>query len=178
MSTEPAGTPETPKPKKKLPKTALIVAAITIVQAVGFFFAFKMFAGGPQATYGHEGAHYAHEPEVTTRPAATATVEIPLMQRFRVPNKKSGVLYIYDLDVVVVSPADRKEEVEKLKTERAGEVADRLGQILRAADPQVLNEDDFRTLRLQMQAALGAIAEDPELVQRVLIPRCVPIRSD
>lgn len=170
------------KPKKKLPMTAIIIAGITIVQAAGFFMAFKMFAGGaPEPTYGAEhgeGEHHAEGDDPHAQPAVQMTAEIPLLEKLRVPNNKSGRMYMYDLDIVIVTSAEQKAEVEKLKTERAAEISDRIAQIVRAADPRVLEEDDLRTLRTQMQAAISTIAGNPEIVQRVLIPRCMPIRAE
>lgn len=173
---------ETPQPnenkkKKGLPMPVIIIAVITVAEAAAFFFAFKMLGGGPEPTHGAEsGEHYVegeggHE---TTQP--TQLVEVPLLEKFRVPNKKSGATYMYDFDVFVVVPANHKEKVEQLKGERYGEIADRIAQIVRAADPAILNEDDLQTLRVQIQHVLGSIAEDEHLIQRVLIPRCVPIR--
>ncbi|QOJ14734.1 MAG: hypothetical protein HRU75_08810 [Planctomycetia bacterium] len=173
-----AETPATaPARRKKLPTTALLIGGITIVQAVGFFFAFKMFAGPPAATLGADGQHHAagEDPKGET---SKVTTEFALLEKLRVPNNKSGRMFMYDLDVFVVVGADRRPIVEKLKTERAAEVSDRLAQIVRAADPRILEEDDLRTLRMQMQSALSTISGDPELIQRVLIPRCVPIRAD
>ncbi|MBK8914400.1 MAG: hypothetical protein IPM64_07320 [Phycisphaerales bacterium] len=172
-----AEAPAAPAKRRKLPKTAMLIGGITIVQAVGFFFAFKMFAGPPSPTLGADGQHHAagEDPAGAT---SSVTAEFSLLEKLRVPNNKSGRMFMYDLDVFVVIAADRRPIVEKLKTERAAEVSDRLAQIVRAADPRILEEDDLRTLRMQMQSALSAISGDPELIQRVLIPRCVPIRAD
>jgi hypothetical protein len=57
-----------------------------------------------------------------------------------------------------------------------GEIADAVASIVRSLDPRYLNEPDLKTFRLQVQRALGEIAADPDLIQAVLIPRCVPMR--
>ncbi|MBL8880120.1 MAG: hypothetical protein JNG88_13460 [Phycisphaerales bacterium] len=176
MAAEEAPPQAEPKKKKGLPMNVIIIAGITVAQAAGFFFAFKMLGGGPAPTHGAEGENYIEGEggHATTQPVQM--VEVPLLEKFRVPNKKSGATFMYDFDVYVVVPADHKEKIELLKEERYGEIADRIAQIVRAADPAILNEDDLQTLRVQIQHVIGGIAEDEHLIQRVLIPRCVPIR--
>lgn len=180
MAKEAPATEQQTAPRKKLPMTAIIIAGITVVQAAGFFFAFKMFAGPPAPAYGAEhgeGDHHAEGADPHQEEEHGAA-EFPLLEKVRVPNNKSGRLYMYDLDVVVVVSAARKPDVEKLKAERAAEISDRVGAIVRAADPRVLEEDDLRTLRTQIQTMLNTICGDAELVQRVLIPRCMPLRIE
>lgn len=166
------------KPKRRLPKTAIIVAVVAVVEAGVLIGAMKFMGGSsePKEAFGGEHGHYAEPPAAESQP--TARVEVALLEKFRVPNNKTGRTYLYDFDVVVSVDAAHKERVEKLKTERAGEISDRVAQIVRGADSQVLNEVDFKTLRMQIENAFGAIAGDKELIHQVLIPRCVPIRVE
>lgn len=182
MANEAAATQDAPK-KKKLPKLALLIVGISVLEAAGFFVALKMMGGGPKPSFGGDGGHggenghYVHgEEPSTTQPAGT--VEVTLLKRFRVPNGKSGRTYIYDLDLAVIVPLRHKDAIEKLAKDRSGELSDAMARLIRAAEPRVLEEDDFKTLRLQMRHALNEIAGDEEMVQRVLIPRCVPSRAD
>jgi len=77
-----------------------------------------------------------------------------------------------------VVPLDQKEHMEGLVKQRSGEIGDRIARIMRSATDRVLKEDDLRALRQQMLETLREIVEDESLIQRVLIPRFVPMRSD
>jgi flagellar basal body-associated protein FliL len=115
-------------------------------------------------------------------PAAAVSVtglgEVIVLKNFRVPNNKGGRLYIYDMDVSIVVAAGDKERLEKVIKERSGEISDTVAQIMRRATERTLTEDDLRALRHQLREGLLEIIKDEKLVQRVLIPRFVPIRAD
>ncbi len=171
---EPEAKPEAPAaPKRKLPVTLLAVVGVAVVEAAVFFIVFKSAGAGPKPVHGEES--HAIEPPAT-KPAGVA--EVTLLKSFRVPNDKTGLMFLYDMEVSVVVGLADKERMETLVKERASEIGDRVARIMRAASDRVLREDDLRALRLQIQEALGEITGSPDLVQRVLIPRFVPIRSD
>lgn len=132
----------------------------------------KPDAHGAPTTGGGHGGHYAAGGDPKD---SAATAEVMLLQKFRVPNNRTGRAILYDFDIAVVVRADRKAEMEALVKERAGEISDQVAQIVRGAEARVLQEFDFRTLRNQIQHALAGIVRDDKLVLRVLIPRCVPL---
>jgi flagellar basal body-associated protein FliL len=170
---EPGAKTETPaKPKKRFPMTVGIVLGVAIAEAAAFFIVFKFAGGGPRAAQAETG----HAIEAATQPAGVA--EVPVLKSFRVPNDKLGRMYLYDLDVSVVVPLEQKERVEGLVKQRSGEIGDRIARILRSASDRVLKEDDLRALRQQVLETLREIVEDENLIQRVLIPRFVPMRAD
>jgi flagellar basal body-associated protein FliL len=160
------------KPKKRLPLTLGIVLSVAIAEAAVFFIVFKFVGGGPQ-TAKAEGGHVV---EAASQPVGLA--EVPLLKGFRVPNDKLGRMYIYDLDLSVVVPEDHKERMEGVVKHRSAEIGDRIARIMRSATDRMLKEDDLRALRQQILEALREVVEDDNLVQRVLIPRFVPMRSD
>lgn len=162
------------KPKRRLPTTAIVIGAITLVQAAGFYTAARFFGAGPQVAYGTE-TDYLQGGDPSATPA---TVEVSLVEGFKVPNTRSGRTYIYDLDVSVKAPSHRQEEAVALVTNHRGEIGDRVARIVRASDPAVLGEPELKTLREQIRQVLGEIARDPNLIIEVFIPRCVPIRGD
>lgn len=123
----------------------------------------------------HGKADAAHDPAMSKPPRSHA--ELMLLKSFRVPNNKGGRTYIFDFDLSVVVPEKRRAEVEMLIKDRAGEIADAAARVIRSADARVLNEDDFRVLRKQLADALEKVLGDGS-VERVLIPRCVPLRLD
>ncbi len=160
-----------PPPKKRLPMTLGIVAAVAVLQGVGFFIVFKFVGGRPDAAHG-ETSHVI-EGAATSQPVTLA--EVALIKSFKVPNDKTGRMWLYDMDVAVVVRADLKERMEKLAAERAGEIADCVARIVRGATERMLKEDDLRVLRTQLVQGFNEITQDEQLIQRVLIPRFVPL---
>ncbi len=177
MADNPEQTTEAAEqPKKKgLPtKLLAIILGIAVVQGVGFFVVFKFFGGSPEAAHG-EG-NPVLEAVATTQP--TVGAEVQLLKGFKVPNDKAGVLRIYDLDLSVVVDTEQKEDIEKLVEERKASIADTVARIVRGATARMLGEDDLRVLRGQLMQGLEDIFQDDTLVQRVLIPKFVPIRAE
>jgi flagellar basal body-associated protein FliL len=162
--------------KTRMPMTVVLVVIVAIVEGLGFYTATKLFGGGPQVAYGEEGQNHVLDGEDPGSLPSTAEVE--LLKNFKVPNDKRGRLYIYDFDITVKVSAYRQEEFRQLVDSRKHEISDRIARLVRAADPPVLHEPELKTLRMQIQHAVGDIAGDQEVVLEVLIPRCVPIRSD
>lgn len=165
------------KPRKSLPvKLIVTVLVVAVVEGAGFFAASTMFGGGPKLAYGEESGENVLAGE---EPAADATtVEVSVLSKFKVPNRKSGRLMLFDLDLSVKVPSARAEEMKTLVTERQSEISDRVARIVRNASPEQLLEAELKSIRVQFIHAFGEIARDAELVQEVLIPRCVPIRAD
>ena len=175
-----AGAAAVPPAKKKgLPKTLIIILGVTIVEAGLFFAALKMFGGSPEKAHGEQagGENVLHGDEPHHEETVEA-VEIELLTKFRVPNDKSGTLFIYDLDLYVKVPKAKGEAIEKIVGERKGELSDRVARIIRGNDAGVLNEADLKTLRTQIRNSLSELAGDPEIISEVLIPRCVPMRAE
>lgn len=170
----PADAADTPaKGGSRMKTTLILVLVVAVVEGLGFFMVAKFFGGSPDPAYGADGQHVAEV--ATTQPGL---VEIELLNRFKVPNKSSGRLYIYDLDVVVSVPTDREEPMRELVKSRMGALSDCVARVIRSADPEVLDEPELKTLRLQMQHALLGVTRDEEMINQVLIPRCVPMRAD
>jgi hypothetical protein len=163
--------------KQKLSKgpmvTVALVVGVALLEGAIFFVAIKWFGAGVQPMYG-QGEHLIEEEEV----AKIETQEIQLLRGFRVPNAKDGQLKVYDLDITVVVPADDPDRLARIKEVldgRIGELSDRAARVVRGATPRSLNEDDLRTLRLQLKTEITDVVGDPDAIMRVLIPRCVPM---
>jgi hypothetical protein len=167
----------TPKRKIRVPKTLALVVVIAIIEGAGFYAATKLFGGGPQIAHGagEDRGHLLDGEQVGEVPV---TVEIEVLKKFKVPNDKRGRLYIYDFDVALKVPGHREQETTQLIDERQRELADRVARVVRAADPAILHEPELKTLRVQLQHAIGEVVGDQDIIVEVLIPRYVPIRSD
>jgi len=162
------------KRKPFLNATVIAVVVVSVVEAGVFYAAMKLFGGGPQVAYGEQ----EHVMEGQPPAAEKATLEITVVDKFRAPNRTSGRAYIFEMDVIVKVPASRKERIESLVAQHKAEIADHLARIVRAADVSVLYEPELKTLRMQVRRAMSEMAEDPDIVLEVLIPRCVPYLSD
>lgn len=137
-------------------------------------------AGKHDATGQHASAdtHGAKTSGPLTELPGAPTVEIELAKKYRVPNNSRGIAYLYDFDIAMVVESSRREQAAALVAANQAKILDRIGQIVRAAPARILDEPDFRSLRLQMRGALHEIFNDESIVQQVLIPRCLPMRTD
>lgn len=165
------------KLNSRMTMTLALVAGVAIVEAIGFYAATRFFGGGPQVAYG-EGSEGGNVLDGEDPGALPKTTEIEVLSNFKVPNDKRGRLYIYDFDLAIKTAGYREAEVKRLIGERSREISDRFARIVRAADPAVLHEPELKTLRMQAQHAVGEVIGDQDAIIEVLIPRCVPIRSD
>jgi hypothetical protein len=177
MPEDAADTNVKSKKRSRMTMTLALVGGVAIVEGIGFYAVTKMFGGGPQVVHGAEGSEGnlldGEEPG-----EIPLSVEVELLKGFRVPNERKGRLYIYDFDVTVKVPGRRQEEAAKLVEGRRGEISDHVARIVRAADPATLQEPDLKTLRLKLQHTIGEVFGDQDIIIEILIPRCVPIRSD
>ncbi len=171
---DPAPPPAPPKPRSKLPLVLGVAVGVALVEAGVFFAVFKMSGSGPAPAHGEES--HVVEGEAVIEPAGIAEVQV--FKNFRVPNDKSGRLFIYDVDLSVVVPLAEKEKVETLVKENLAAIGDHAARVIRGASERVLREDDLRALREQLLDALREALGDDKIIQRVLIPRLVPLRSD
>jgi hypothetical protein len=170
-----APAPEPKKKGKNMVTLLGVVLGVAVLEGAGFFAAIKFFGGGPAATHGATEEHVVQDPLPKAEAGCT---EVELLKRFRVPNTKSGLIVIWDFDISVSVPTARKPQMEEVVKNRAGEISDRLAQIIRQAGPRVLGEDDFATLRVLMKQALDEVVGDSQVIERVLIPRAVPMRTE
>lgn len=172
MADQPA--PAETKSKRGTMITLVLVLGVALIEGGVFFVLMKYMGGGPSPTYGEE----THAIPEELRPEETRTVEIELVERFRVPNNKSGQTIIYEMDASAVVRAARQAEMEEFLAQRTAEVADRIAQILRQASARVMEEDDLGTLKLLLRQGLSELIGDDALLQAVLIPRLVPLPVD
>jgi flagellar basal body-associated protein FliL len=171
MAEEPGGIEDAPK--KGFPKKLVgIVLGIALLQGGAFFAVFKMAGSSPEPAHG-EDSHVIEGP-VDPSPQ---WVEVALVRSFKVPNNKSGRIVIYDIDLSVVVSAEHHEKLKQIAEAHAGEIQDQVARIIRGATDQMLQEDDLELLRSQLYEGLVEIVRESELIDRVLIPRFVPIPS-
>lgn len=137
-------------------------------------------SGEAHGAAGQPGAHDSapHGAAAAESPAIAITddlTEVTITRPLRVPNGKSGRITIFDIEVSVVVPAPQAEAVKALADSRASEIADRVARVVRAANDAILREDDLGTIRRQIGAQMNEVFGNDKLVQRVLLPRFVPM---
>ena len=172
-------TAASPKGGKKSMMLIGIILAVTALEGVGFFFLMKMFYATPKPAYGEnsEAGEHAIPEEHPEQVGPTRSAEVKLVERFKVPNSAKGISFLYDFDIAILVPEAEKEAALLLVAASEAQIRDRVSQLVRAASARVLEEVDFKTLRMQIQEALGEIFHNDHLVIQVLSPRCVPIRA-
>lgn len=153
-------------PKKSGNLKVLIAAAIVVALEAGTVAATMKMSSGPKA---------AMAEQVTTAPAAPVErdVEVKLIDA-KLPNSKSGRLWIYDLGVVAKVAEKNKEKVTELFAQREAEIRDKVRTIISSADPKALEEPGLETVRRQISYQLEqSIGKD--MIKELLIPKCTPI---
>jgi flagellar basal body-associated protein FliL len=164
-----------PKPKRKIPKTAVIIAVISVVEAATFYGLTSFMGAGPDVAHGQEAGDDFTAGEDPSQKVVTA--EIALLSGFKVPNDKRGQSYMYDLEVYLKVRDTDQEMLNAFVESHRGEVSDRIAGIVRGADPTMLHEPELKTLRLKIRHMLNELLGDSEVVIEVLIPTCVPMRA-
>ena len=177
-----------------------------VIEAGVLFGAFKMLGSAPPAAQGatlagKEGEHGldaddgpveepksadgkeakpekgAPEPPKLTKKGKYA---LPVIE-FRAPNKVSGRMLLYDVSIEVQVLGINYHEVEEKLKARKALISDRIRTIIAQTDPEKLNgqaEPGLETLKRQVKMQLEEIIGGHDLVEEVLVPRCIPFRAD
>ena len=107
------------------------------------------------------------------------TAEVQVLD-FKAQNKQTGRLILYDLSVFVVVKSESESQVKDTIAARKALITDRIRTIIAQNDPEKLgggSEPGLETLRRQVKHQLDEIVGDG-LIEEVLIPRCIPFRTD
>ena len=167
--------------KALLGKLPVLVGGVMVVEAVILIAGCKMFGGGPGTAEGVEPGHGdqalvdGHE----TFDAPPEMVEVAV-DSFRAPNRLNGRTYLYDVEISVRVKSDVSDQVRRKLESSTALVRDRMNRIVAGMDPEKLNgaaEPGLETLRRQVKYQLDLIVGEG-LIEEVLIPRCIPYRTD
>ncbi len=129
----------------------------------------KHFAASPAAAQGAPQVRGLEGQEIEKK---TQVVDLEVV-KLRAQNERAQRLITYDLDVFVSVSDGNKDKVSEVLQRRKATVQDRLGRVVRAAEPERFIEPDLRTLRKQFQVELAQIVGDEGVIQEVLIPSIV-----
>jgi flagellar basal body-associated protein FliL len=173
-----------------LTKLPVLFGGAMVIEAVVLFAGFKFLGAAPKSASaveipsgkeggGGETKKDANGKEIPAEPSLTGQVELPLVD-FRAPNKQSGRTFLYDVTIVVSCKAEKQDKLKELISSRDALIKDRVRTIIAEMDPEKLgggSEPGLETLRRQIKFQLDKILEDG-LVDEVLVPRCIPFRTD
>lgn len=190
----PAGHGEKPAAEKgggggMMTRLPVLLGGVMIIEAVVLFAGFKFIGGGsPHQAAGAElveGGEGAAGGEGHGEGAGKApldknrNVEMSVVE-FRAQNKMSGRTFLYDVSIWVVTKGEFEEKVRAAIKDREALIKDRIRTIIAQSDPEKLgggSEPGLETLRRQVKHQLDDIIGE-NMVQEVLIPRCIPFRTD
>jgi flagellar basal body-associated protein FliL len=174
-----------------LTRTPVLLGGVMLIEALVLFAGFKFVgAGRPRAAAGAEltpeeqveegGKSEGEKGEKGTRsPDKKKSVEVDVLD-FKAPNKMTGRTFVYDLKISILTRAEYESRVEETIKERKGLIQDRLRTIIAQSDPEKLggaSEPGLETLRRQVKFQLDEIIGEG-LIDEVLVPRCIPFRTD
>jgi flagellar basal body-associated protein FliL len=172
-------------------KLPVLLGGVMLIEAVVLFAGFKFIGGGsPRAAVGAElamekapatgdgkGGEGDKGAGATVDPKSS--VELQVVD-FRAPNKVSGRTFLYDVSIYVVTKAEFEDKVKAMILSRDALIKDRIRTIIAQSDPEKLgggSEPGLETLRRQVKYQLDEIIGDG-LISEVLVPRCIPFRTD
>jgi flagellar basal body-associated protein FliL len=184
-----AKSAEKPAAGGKKKQTLLMLGILLGVMALeggGIYFGVKFLGGGPKTVAaeglapaaGSEGGHGGGRGgEGDKGGVVTQDAELQVV-KFRAPNMKSGRLFLYDIEVYVKTKREKADVLKKLIDGYKATIEDRLGRVVRSAEPQDLQEDGLETIRRQVRHELTQIVGDEKMIDEILIPRCTPFKVD
>jgi flagellar basal body-associated protein FliL len=99
---------------------------------------------------------------------------------FKAPNKVSGRTFLFDVSIFATTKGTNEDKVKSAIKDREALIKDRVRTIIAQSDPEKLlgsAEPGLETLRRQVKYQLDEIVGEG-LIDEVLVPRCIPVRSD
>lgn len=150
--------------KKKSPiKAILIVVIVMVVEAVGMFMFLK--AGGPSESHAGEHAHLQFDP-------GEETIEIEVVSD-KFQNLQTGVVWIWDIQVVVQVKSKHADRVQAELERRSAEIREGISGIISRAQHVQLKEPERVTLNRQLSAYFSKVFDPMSegIIERVFIPR-------
>jgi hypothetical protein len=172
-----------------------MLGGVMIVEAIVLFAGIKFLGGGPKpvgasvlteeaGAAGGEHGEVQKDEHGNPIPGAShaakgKTAEVPVLD-FKAQNRQTGRMLLYDLSVFVVVKSESEQQVKDTIAARKALITDRIRTIIAQNDPEKLgggSEPGLETLRRQVKHQLDEIVGDG-LIEEVLIPRCIPFRTD
>lgn len=171
------------KPKAKgglLTKLPVLLGGVMLIEGAVLFAGFKMFGAKPASA---DAAALATDGTGAAGDKGTGkkgkTVELPVGD-YKALNRANGRTFLYDISIYVAVKADNQQKVTDAFNDAKALIEDRIRTIIAESDPDKLgggSEPGLETLRRQIKYQLDRVVGDG-IVDEVLIPRCIPFRTD
>lgn len=174
-----------------LTKLPVLLGGVMIIEAFVLFAGFKMISGSPapasgadielsthEPSSGHEEEKDAHgNPIKKVDPKSSVEVEVLTL---KASNRQSGRTFFYDVQIKIITRQANEEKVKSIIAAKSGLIQDRIRTIIAQSEPAKLQgetEPGLETLKRQVKYQLDEIIGEG-YVDEVLVPRCVPFRTD
>ena len=185
--TPPAAPEKSPATGGLLGRTPVLLGTVMLLEAAVLFAGFKMLGGGGPstaagaelATEGDDSHGDGHGGKGGKSSDKKKQVEL-LVVEFKAPNKASGRTFLYDVAIYLVTKAEQEKHVKDTLKEREALIKDRIRTIIAQSDPEKLtggSEPGLETLRRQVKYQLDIILGEG-VIEEVLVPKCIPFRTD
>lgn len=159
------------KPKGKL-KPLILVGALMLGEGVGIFALMKVFGEPPHEVVAEPpDEHEMADPLKLGEQAEAKLCEIDAF------NRKEGRLYVYHIQLTALVDAKDAETITKFVEVRAASIADRVQAVIRAADPEDLNDPSLETVKRQLLFELNNLLGGKEMIRGVLVSKLLQSRT-
>jgi len=155
--------------KRRLPIKSILIIALIMLAEGGLFAVYVIMKPSPSSAQGAVGAG-AEAP-------AEQTAEAVIIENGRFPNRKTGRLYMYDLEIAIQVEKTIFDRIEKLRVANEALIRDRIRAIVAKAEPSYFDEHELQTLKRQIKMMLDEIFGD-DTVREVFIKTCNPYRIE
>lgn len=165
-----------------LTKLPVLLGGVMLIEGAVLFAGFKMFGAKPHASDGatlatSDSGDGAAGDKGTAKKGKT--VEIPVGD-YKALNRTNGRTFLYDISIYVVTKSENEPKVNDALKDSKALIEDRIRTIIAESDPEKLgggSEPGLETLRRQVKYQLDRIVGDG-VIDEVLVPRCIPFRTD
>jgi flagellar basal body-associated protein FliL len=165
-----------------LTKLPVLLGGVMLIEGAVLFGGFKLFGARPapadaaMLSTGDSAEGAAGEKGSAKK---GKTVEVPVGD-YKALNRTNGRTFLYDISIYVETKAENEQKVTDAFKDAKALIEDRIRTIIAESDPDKLgggSEPGLETLRRQVKYQLDRIVGDG-IINEVLIPRCLPFRTD
>jgi flagellar basal body-associated protein FliL len=168
MSPENDNTPnQAPGRSGRLPVKSILVIALIMLAEGGLFAIYVVMKPSPQSAEAAVGAQTPKD----------HTAEAVIIENGRFPNRKTGRLYMYDMEIAVQLDEAVAQRVKELRTANEALILDRIRAIVARAEPSYFDENELQTLKRQIKVMLEEVFGE-DTVKEVFIKTCNPYRIE
>lgn len=160
-----------PSRKSKL-KPLILIGALMLGEGAGIFAVMKFFAGPPKPTLAGEDQADLEDPFHLSDQAEIDLCEVDAF------NRKEGKLHVYHMVLSALVAAEDVDKIKRFVEERSASIRDRIQVVIRAAEPQHLNDPSLQFIKRQITQELNNLLGGKELIREVLVSKLLQSRTN